>query len=127
MIDKQFVKRVLIATGIVSLLLLIVLGIHIYQVTRPAKADETTIALARIDFDQNLNREDSVRITNWLATQKGVERVLCNPTGKTVVFSFYPVKVNASDLAKTLSAQLHLNGTRFLPDALAMKSGCPVH
>ncbi len=126
MINKTFIKRVLIATGMLSLILLIVLGIHIYQVTRPAKADENTIAMARIDFLEDLNSNDSVKITNWLTTQNGVERVLCNPAGKTVVFSFYPVKVNATLLAKTLTSELNLKGERFLPDALAMKSGCPV-
>jgi hypothetical protein len=123
---RKVIIRILQVTGAVVLILAAVLSIHIYQVTRPPKADATTVSLARIDFKQDLNKEDSVKITSWLYKQQGVEHVYCNLDSKTAVFSFYPVKVNATDVATSLAMNLNYKAARYIPSAEAMKGGCPV-
>jgi hypothetical protein len=108
----------------VTLLIIAVLGIDIYR-TMP-KADETTVALARIDIKQDISGEDAVKISDWLGQQKGVDHVYCNPESDIVVFSFYPVKVNANDIVANFKSTFNLKAERFLPTAEQMKGGCPV-
>jgi hypothetical protein len=122
---KLFVK-ILKITGAVTAVLAIVLCVHIYQVTRPPVANENTVSMARIDFKQDLSKEDSVKITTWLYNQKGVDYVFCNTEGRTAVFSFYPVRTNATELAKSLAMNLDYKAERYMPSAEAMKGGCPV-
>ena len=119
------IKQILLATGGITLLLAIALMVHIVIVTRP-KANASTVAMARIDFKQDISQQDANKITAWLSQQKGVDHVLCNATTETAVFTFYPVKASADQIAADLRSQLHYNGIRYMPDQKAMMSGCPV-
>ncbi len=123
---KKTIKQIALAAASLLLVATTVLAVHIYQVTRPGKADASTIAMARIDFKENLSKEDSVKITSWLYKQKGVEYVLCNPTSKIAVFSFKPIVASANDLAQNLASELNYTAERFLPSEEALKAGCPV-
>lgn len=119
------IKRILLATGGITLLLAVALVVHIVMVSRP-KADASTVAMARIDFKQDISQQDADRISAWLSQQQGVDHVLCNAQTETAVFTFYPVRVSADQLAADLRAQLHYNGVRYVPDQKAIMSGCPV-
>jgi uncharacterized protein YpmB len=123
---KKLIVKILKVTGAVTAVLAIVLCVHIYQVTRPPVANENTISMARIDFKQDLTKADSVKITSWLYNQKGVDHVFCNTESRTAVFSFYPVKTDATEVAKLLAMNLDYKAERFMPSAEAMKGGCPV-
>ncbi len=123
---RKLVIKILKITGAVVIILAAVLGIHIYQVTRPPKADATTVSLARIDFKEDLSKEDSIKITSWLYNQQGVDHVYCSLDSKTAVFSFHPVNVNATDVANSLASNLNYKAARCIPSAEALKGGCPV-
>lgn len=122
----DMIKKALILTGAVMLLAAAALPIHIYWVSRP-HADEHTIAMARIDFKQDITTQDAGKITAWLSQQPGVEHVVCNPACETAVFTFYPVRVSATKLVADLSTDLHYKAQRFVPSAEDMKRGCPVN
>ncbi|MBV9961237.1 MAG: hypothetical protein JO072_03250 [Parafilimonas sp.] len=92
---------------------------------KPKPADASTIAMARIDVKQNINKQDGDKIASWLYTQKGVQHVLCNPQTKKVVFSFYPAKVNADNLTAALSSSLHYKAVRYKPSEKDMMKSCP--
>jgi hypothetical protein len=123
---RKTIVQVLKVTGLICFALGVALAVHIYMVTRKPKADATTISLARIDFQQQLSKEDSVRITSWLYQQKGVEHVLCNLESNITVFSFRPIANNADEIAKTLAMNLNYKAQRYKPSAEALQSGCPV-
>ena len=67
---KNVLKKILIVSGSVFLLLATVLAVHIYLVTRPKPVDPSLFAMARIDFKQEINQEDAVKITNWFNKQE---------------------------------------------------------
>ena len=93
---------------------------------KPRPANDKTIAMARIDFKQDIKQPDADKITSWLYNQKGVEHVLCNQASKIVVFSFYPAKVSADKITSNLSSTLHYKAVRYIPDKKEMMKGCPV-
>lgn len=122
---KVSLRKTLIYSASAFVLLSVALCLHIYLVTVP-KADTHTVAMARIDFKQDINQQDADRITAWLYRQKGVEHVLCNPQTETAVFTFYPVKVSADRIAADLRSTLHYKAQRFVPSEKDLQSGCPV-
>lgn len=120
------IKRILITTVSVVLLLIITLAIHIYMVTRPKAPDAFTIAMARIDIKQPVNKEDAAIISSWLYQQKGVDHVLVNPTTRIAVFTFYPMKTSADLIVNNFKSSHHYKAERFIPSEEQLKSGCPV-
>ena len=92
---------------------------------KPKPADSKTIAMARIDFKQNIQQSDADKITSWLYSQQGVQHVLCNQASKIAVFSFYPAKVSADKIASNLSSALHYKAVRYMPSKKEMMKGCP--
>ena len=123
---RKTVKKVVLGTIASVFFLFIVLCIHIYVVMKPKAPDAHTIAMARVDFKQNITASDAATISGWLYQQHGIAHVLCNPATKIAVFTFYPVKANADDIVTRLRSNLHYTATRFVPSAKDMASGCPV-
>jgi hypothetical protein len=124
--QKRIWKR--IALGVLSVLgvLIIVLCVHIYMVTRPKPMDANTRAMARIDIKQAITQTDADAITAWLYKQKGVDHVLVNPESDIAVFTFFPLKTTASQVVGDFRAQMPYKAERYVPSAEEMKTGCPV-
>jgi hypothetical protein len=80
---RQSTIKAIAGVSAVSAVIAVVLCIHIYIVAKP-KADEQTIAMARIDFKQDINQEDADKITAWLYQQKGVDHIFINTKTETV-------------------------------------------
>ena len=122
---KKKIKKAIIISFSVIVFLFIALCAHIYIMMKPGKPTATTVALARIDFKQDINKADADKITAWLYAQKGVQHVLCNDKTNKAIFSFYPATVNASKLTGNLSSSLQYKAVRYIPDEKDMAKGCP--
>lgn len=123
---RNWLKILALLSASVTLVLLMVLGIHIYSVTRPKAPTTATRALARVDFKEDITASDADMITAWFYDQEGVDRVLCNAPGKTLVFSFSPLMVSADEVIDKFRHQFDYKAERYLPDNTAMAAGCPV-
>lgn len=123
---KKTFKKMFIVASLTFVLLLTVLAVHIYWVTRNSAPDATTKVMARMDLKQTVSSDESDAITNWLYQQKGVDHVLCNPTTKIVVFTFSPVKNNGNDIVKKFNQSFHFSASRYIPTEEELQSGCPV-
>lgn len=119
-------KKTLLTTGSIFILLVMVLGIHIYLVTQPKTPDATTMAMARIDFKQDISASDAATIYMWLIDHKGIERVMFSANNNNVVFTFSPLLIDAEKIAHDIQISLHYKAFRYLPGAEDMKKGCPV-
>ena len=117
-----------IALGVIStfFLLVVILAVHIFIVTRPKAPDANTRIMARIDIRQDIDQQDADRITAWMYRQKGMDHVLVNPKSEIVVFTFFPIKTSANRIVSDFKAALPYKAERFLPTADQMKGGCPV-
>ena len=119
-------KRILIWTASSLLLLIALLGLHIYLVTKP-RVDSHTRVLARIDIHQPINDIGKDKITAWLYQQKAVDHVMCNPKTGIVIFSFSPLQADANKISEKFRADLNYpEAKRFMPTAAQMQSGCPM-
>jgi hypothetical protein len=123
---KKLLKKILIGAGSTLLLLTLTLIVHIYLVTRPQAPTAKTRAMARIDFKQDINDQDARKITDWLYQQPGVDHVMVNPKTEIGIFTFYPLKADASQIVNKLTASLNYRAQRYIPTEEEMQSGCPV-
>ena len=119
-------KKVLLGTVSLFLLLVLILAVHIYIVTRPKAPDEHTRVMARIDIKQDINQDDANKITTWLYQQKGIDHVLVNPQSDIVIFTFFPIKTTANQIVKDFKLNFNYKAERFVPSAADLQSGCPV-
>jgi len=122
---KKFFKKILWSTLSFLLLIIVVLGVHIYIMTAKAPTDSTKI-MARIDFKQDITKDDANKITAWLYQQKGVDHVLCNEATNIIVFTIFPVKTNADNIIYNLKSHFHYKAKRYLPSENDLQSGCPI-
>ena len=120
------VKKILIATGSLLVLLVTVLVVHIYMVTRPKVLPLDAVALARIDFKQPLTQDDVAKIKTWFKNQNGIQEIKCYAASSNAIFTFYPAKIDATKTVATFAQEMHYNATRFLPSKEEMMKGCPV-
>ena len=123
---KKILQKILFRTALSLAVLTIVLGIHIYLVTRPSPPNVFTRAMARINIRQPINACDAAVISKWLYQQKGVDHVLVNPQTAIVVFSYYPVQTTATAISNQFISSLPYPAEQFIPSAAQMSSGCPV-
>lgn len=122
---RKRIRKILFVSLSVFLVLLIVLVVHIYMVTKP-KINEYTRVMARIDLNQDIVQTDADKISNWLLTQKGIDHVLVNPTSDIAVFTYAPIVANADKIVDDFNANLHYRAKRFIPTQQQLESGCPV-
>lgn len=123
---KKYRKKTAIYSASVLGILILILCVHIYLVTRPKAPDASTRIMARIDIKQDISKADAEKITEWMYRQKGVDHVLCNPESGIVVFTYAPLQANADKLVAAFKTNFHLPAERIVPTEAEMKSGCPV-
>ena len=123
---KGVLKKVLLGIGSVFLLLVLVLAVHIYIVTRPKAPDAHTIVMARVDVKQDMSKADAEQIQAWMYQQTGIDHVLINPTTDIIIFTFFPVKANGDEIVSRLKEKFNLKASRYVPTEAELKGGCPV-
>lgn len=124
--NKRTFKKAVRWTGASLLLLLIVLAVHIYMVTRP-KIDASTRIMARIDLHRNITTEQAEKITFWLYKQKGVDHVMVNDQSAIAIFTYAPIQADANKITADLAANFsYPEARRYVPSENELKGGCPV-
>ncbi len=126
MTSKKIIKKTLLISASVCSLLVMILVVHIYIVTRPKPIDPYTVAMARMDIKQDISIEDASKITAGLYKQNGVDHVLCNPKTHIAVFTYFPAKTNAGQVIRAFKSQTDYKVEQFLPGMADLQSGCPV-
>jgi hypothetical protein len=122
---KRNRKKIALTISSFFLLLVTVLAVHIYVVTRP-RIDASTRFMARIDLHQNIDKTDADKITAWLYQQNGVDHVLVNSQSEIAVFSFEPLKNDGNKIVQAFKTNTpYSKAERFMPSVAAMNAGCP--
>lgn len=123
---KKLVKKIAIYSASAFGLLVLILCIHIYMVTRPKAPDAQTRIMARIDIKKQISKAEADQITAWMYQQKGIDHVLCNPESDILVFTYSPLQTNANQVLTDFKAGFRIPAERVVPTESEMKSGCPV-
>ena len=122
---KKVIKKILLYSLAVFVLLVAVLAAHIYYYYRPAP-DATTRVMARIDIKQQISQNDANQIAAFLYHQKGIDHVLVNPQSNIVIFTFFPVKTSGDQIVSAFKSHFNYKADRFIPTQASLNSSCPV-
>ena len=120
------VKKILAVFAGITALLVMILAVHIYIVTRPKAPDVNTLSMARFDLGQQVSQADADKMTAWLYTQKGIDHVMSNVENRKLVFTYFPVKSDADKILDNLRSTFNIKAERYKPTPEEIKSGCPV-
>ena len=123
---KNLLKKIAFYSASVLGLLVLILCVHIYMVTRPKAPDAQTRIMARIDIKKQISKMEAEQITAWMYQQKGIDHVLCNPESDILVFTYSPLQTNANKVLTDFKADFRIPAERVVPTETEMKSGCPV-
>ncbi len=120
-------KKITVAAGFSFAILVLILGVHIYIVTRPKPVDPNAIVMARIDLHKDISKADGDKIIAYMNAQKGVSHAVVNYSTDNVVFTFYPIQARANDIISQFKADMHYDdAVRYMPSLADMKGGCPM-
>jgi hypothetical protein len=119
---KKFIIGVI---GIFAFLVL-VLAVHIYQVSRPKEGRIPNIAMSRIDFPKGIDSLGAVMIQTHFSKLEGIKDLRINADSGHVV-CLYDNKIwQASDLVDKINFNFSLSAELYRPSADMLSQSCPV-
>lgn len=120
----KMIKNILAGSAIFFVLLVIVLGVHIYIVTRPKPVDASTRVMVRMDIKEAISKSSSDSIAAWLHKEKGVDHVML--TNDKILFTYLPIKNTADQIIQDFHSNFTIKAERYMPTQEELQSGCPV-
>lgn len=104
----------------------LLLGAHIYLVTRKHQPNAQTLVMARLDFPAPLTADAVPGMLHWFNQQPGIHKAVCSPQNRNLVFGYFPSQTNASQLIQDFNRRFNQQARRYLPGTQQLKSGCPI-
>ncbi len=110
----------------VSTVLVLLVLLHVYLVTRPVERPANYKVMVRVDVNGNIQPEHATKIIAWLRSQPAVDHVAAISAGSPILFTYFPAKGNADAIVDRMNTVFQLPAKRYLPTEAEMQSGCPV-
>ncbi|MCH7408217.1 heavy-metal-associated domain-containing protein [Belliella sp. DSM 111904] len=118
-------KRILIGTTLLLVVLVTTLAVHIYAVTRPKPGAISHLALTRIDFDQSLDSLQAVQMTNLVNKLEGVQEVRVNKNSGHVICMYNHKEISPNDIAAMLKSETSMVASVYQPSQETLAQSCP--
>lgn len=131
MATRKRIKTILKWTtiGVVSSFLLfsLVLGMHIYDVTRPHAFSHTRhIEIGRIDFSDTVDVQSVQDIKSFIRKIEGVNHVYYNEADNILVYGFSSESTNAAEVFDKAKLGFDFDGELYQVTEEKLASSCPV-
>lgn len=123
---KKFWKRLLIGVGSTFLLLVAVLFVHIWMVTRPKPGDDQRVRqLARIDFQQELTPKVRAELVKDFKAMEGTRTFRFNPDEKAMVYEIDPEIQSTEAVYQNLVVSNDFKAKKYAVPVAMKSGGCP--
>jgi hypothetical protein len=123
---KKWLKRVLIGSAGIFALLIMILAVHIYQVSNKPKGGVDGWQMARIDFTQSLDSTEFSFVRDVLHGLGGIHHSVANIPEGILVYAYDPQKQKASDVYMSLIKETGFKAKRFVVTESNLGGACPV-
>lgn len=118
-------KKLIIGIMGIFAFMVLVLAIHIYQVSRPKEGKIPNIALSRIDFPKGVDSLEMVNIKTHFSKLEGIKDLRINTSSGHLV-CLYDNKIwKASDLVNKINFTYSLSAVLYRPSAEMLSQSCP--
>jgi hypothetical protein len=105
--------------------LIVILAVHIYQVTRPKEGTIPSIALSRIDFSQSIDSLKSASIKTDFSKLEGINDLRINAESGHIIFLYNTKIWQATDLVEKINFNYSLSAELYKPSAEMLAQSCP--
>jgi len=123
---KKLIKRSLLTMAGIFVFLTAVLAWHIYQVSNKPKGGVEGWQMARIDFKQSLDSNQTQIIRNTLHSYKGIHHSIVNMPEGILVYAFDHAIQTASEVHAQLVQYTGYTAEKFVVNAADMTGACPI-
>lgn len=124
--NKTLLKKIAIWTGSIFSLLVVVLVVHIYLVTRPSTPlPNHNVYLSRIDFKESVDSLEANRIMNHVRTLEGIANAYFNIPAGTLVYGYKKGTQSPEKVYQEVSKFTTLKAERLIISEEDMAKGCP--
>lgn len=124
--NKKLFKKIAIWTVSIFSLLVVVLVVHIYLVTRLADPlPNHDIYLSRIDFKESVDSTEATRIMNHVRTMDGIANAHFNIAAGTLVYGYKKDVQNPENVYAEVAKFTSLKSERLILSEEDIAKGCP--
>jgi hypothetical protein len=123
---KKNITKIIAWALSIAFVLFLVLAVHIYQVTKPVHYDNGDLQLSRIDFKQDIDSAEAIRISHFVAGMPGIQNAMFNLHDRTLVYGYTLGKQNSEQVYNELIRFGQYKALRFVPDQAQLVGGCPL-
>lgn len=121
---KRRILKIAIWTASVFVVLVAVLVVHIVMVTGHKRNDQRMRQLSRIDFKEQIDSAEAVKITGFVASLEGVNDIQFN--NNILVYTYTVGTQTSEGVYEKLIKHGHYNASRYVVDQSKAATGCPV-
>lgn len=118
-------KKLIIGVIGIFAFMVVVLAVHIYQVTRPKEGTIPTIALSRIDFPRGIDSLKAASIKTDFSKLDGINDLRLNIESGHIVFLYNTKIWQPADLVEEINLQYSISAELFKPSAEMLAQSCP--
>lgn len=127
MSTKKKIKIAIFSLLGFCLLLFATLVVHIaIMVKGKSQLSSTTIQIARVDFQQELDADQLATIQEDIRALKGVKSSFFNPKSNILIYTFDNRENNAKKIYQEAIQSSNIISTRYVPSSEELEAGCPV-
>ncbi|MCH7400562.1 heavy-metal-associated domain-containing protein [Belliella kenyensis] len=118
-------KRILLGTTLILVILVTTLAVHIYAVTRPKTGAISHLALTRIDFNQSLDSLQAGSLSELAESINGVQEVRVNKSSGHVICMYMHKEVSPKEIADKLHSATSMMASVYQPSEETLAQSCP--
>jgi len=124
--SKNKLKKYLLVSASVIVVLFTVLLMHIYMVTKPVNYDNNTLQLSRIDFKEDIDSLQANDIRHFVASLPGVQNTMFNLKDNILVYGYILGTQNSANVYEKLMQYRHYKAEKFIVSDDMKSQGCPM-
>jgi len=124
--SKTKLKKYLLIFTSAVVILFVVLVVHIYEVTKPVKYDNSFLQLSRIDFKEDIDSLKANDIRHFVASLRGVQNTLFNVEDNILIYGYNSAEQTPTNVYEKLKAYGHYNAEKFIVSEELKAQGCPM-
>ncbi|GMQ27839.1 heavy-metal-associated domain-containing protein [Algoriphagus confluentis] len=119
------IKKIILTAGSIVLVLLVVLGVHIYQVTGKGMSDGPNWSMGKIEVSPDLDSTRVEAVQEEYLQRPYIRAFRINREQGHFILLYDRKQVSGDELAGELGEKLQVSASLYRPSAEELASSCP--
>lgn len=119
------IKKILLTAGSIVLVLLVILGVHIYQVTGKGASKGPNWSMGKIEISDQPDTARLKEVQDEYLDRPYIRAFRVNRQQGHFILLYDRKQISGDELAKDLGEKLQINAALYRPSAEELASSCP--